>query len=114
MSKKPKDIVKLSTAPEVQALLGAILELATDAIIVIGSDQRIRIFNKGAEKIFHYKNKEALGKPIEMLLPAKLRAVHKDHIEAFAGSPDTNRLMHHRLSCYLARDHSVSISKEMP
>ncbi len=96
MSKNPKDIAKLSTAPEAEALLGAILELATDAIIVIGSDQRIRIFNRGAEEIFLYKSKETLGKHIEMLLPAKSRAAHKDHVEAFADSPDASRLMHQR------------------
>ena len=97
MSKNQKDIAKISTAPEAQALLGAILELATDAIIVIGKNQRIRIFNKGAENIFQYKSKEAVGKPIEMLLPSKLRATHKAHVESFAGSPETSRLMHQRM-----------------
>ena len=46
-----------------------ILEIASDAIIAIDRDRQITLFNQGAEQIFGYPNREALGRSLDLLLP---------------------------------------------
>ena len=50
-----------------QIKLAGILDLAQDAIISVGEDQKIQLFNRGAEQIFGYTANEALGTQINLL-----------------------------------------------
>ena len=52
--------------PFLQAYFANIVELSEDAIISVDADQRIRLFNKGAEAIFGYRAAEVLGRPLDM------------------------------------------------
>jgi diguanylate cyclase (GGDEF)-like protein/PAS domain S-box-containing protein len=61
---------------ESQARLIGILDIAEDAIISIDENQRIQLFNQGAEKIFGYAATEVLFHPIDLLLPHRLKATH--------------------------------------
>ncbi len=61
-----------------------ILSISSDAIISIDAAQRITLFNEGAEKIFGYSKREAIGAPLDILIPKRLRAIHRQHVEAFA------------------------------
>lgn len=55
----------------------AILEVALDCVISIGSDGRIAEFNPAAERTFGYSAAEVLGQPIaETVIPPSLRAAH--------------------------------------
>ncbi|MEE8397284.1 MAG: PAS-domain containing protein, partial [bacterium] len=60
-----------------------ILDLTEDGIVSIGEDQRIRSFNKGAEKIFGYTAAEAIGQPLKMLLPEQARENHDREVHKF-------------------------------
>jgi PAS domain S-box-containing protein len=80
----------LQNAPE---QLAAILDLATDAIISIDADQRITLFNQGAVKIFGYPASEAIGQPLDILLPARVAEIHHQYVSRFVQSGDTKRLM---------------------
>ncbi len=73
-----------------------ILEIAEDAIISIDADQRIVLFNQGAEKIFGYTQAEIIGSPLDLLLPQRFGNVHWKHIQEFAHSPDVARTMAER------------------
>jgi len=73
-----------------------ILEIAQDAIISVNSNQRIILFNQGAEKVFGYTQAEVIGRPLDLLLPQRLEDVHRKHIEDFARSPDVARTMGQR------------------
>lgn len=77
-------------------LLADIVAIAADAIICLDEDQRITLFNEGAEQIFGWKSDEILGEPLDRLLPDRSRDVHRRHVENFRDAPETSRRMGHR------------------
>jgi PAS domain S-box-containing protein len=79
-----------------EARLLGILSIAADAIISIDEQSRVVLFNQGAEKIFGYASAEIMGKPLEALIPQRLRASHEGHIKRFAGSGVTAQQMGER------------------
>ncbi len=56
-------------ADESRQWLGAIIESSDDAIISKNLDGIIKSWNKGAERIFGYQEKEVIGKPVTLLMP---------------------------------------------
>jgi len=76
--------------------LARILDLADDAIISVDGNQRIILFNQGAERIFGYTFDEVAGRTLDVLLPPRLIAIHRQHIRDFAESKITARRMGER------------------
>jgi PAS domain S-box-containing protein len=60
----------LSRAEDEAARLAAIVESSEDAIISCTLDGLIRTWNGGAQSIFGYSAAEAIGQPVQMLVPA--------------------------------------------
>lgn len=58
-----------------EARAASILATSADAIISINMEGRITGWNQGAEQIFGHSRDEALGAPIGMILPERLRAL---------------------------------------
>ena len=54
----------------------AIVEQAAEAIIFADRDGTIRIWNRGAERLFGHSAEEALGKNLDLIIPERLRAAH--------------------------------------
>src|SRR5215211_7940134 len=81
---------------ESQARLAGILDIADDAIISMDNQQRVTLFNQGAEKIFGYTAPEVLGLPLDLLLPVLFRDSHHHHLAVFATSLDAARRMAER------------------
>jgi PAS domain S-box-containing protein len=76
---------------ESEAKFSGIVSISADAIISIDDQQRITIFNDGAEKIFGYSRSEAIGAPLDMLIPDRFRAAHREHVGRFAAGNVTAR-----------------------
>ena len=83
---------------ESEAKFSGIISISADAIISIDEEQRITIFNNGAEQIFGYSKAEATGTPLENLIPERFRNAHRQHVERFAAGAVTARRMGVRLT----------------
>jgi PAS domain S-box-containing protein len=82
-----------STVAIGEGLLRRIVETATDAIVVIGDDQRIVLFNAAAEAMFNRSRQGAVGELITELVPKRFRATHPDHVHEFGANPQPPRMM---------------------
>jgi PAS domain S-box-containing protein len=58
----------------------AILDTARDAIICIGADGNVTLFNRAAEQIFGYEAAEVLGQNVRMLMPEPYRSEHDRYV----------------------------------
>ncbi len=76
-----------------QQKLAGILDNADEAIISIDSQQRIVLYNHGAERIFGYTLDEVRNQPLDILLPEGFRQIHQQHVRNFAASSETSRQM---------------------
>ena len=83
-----------------EARISGIVDISPEAIISVDIDQRILLFNQGAEMIFGYTANEALGQTLDMLLPVDARKVHPIHFERFARSPAYRRAFEERLEIF--------------
>lgn len=82
------------------ALLSGIVSTATDAIISIDDQQRITLFNHGAQRTFGYTEDEALGQPLNMLLPKTYHEIHNRHIDDFGSQGENARRMGERTEIF--------------
>jgi PAS domain S-box-containing protein len=57
-------------------LANALLESQGDAVLAVDSDGRIAFWNPGAERIFGFSRDEAIGQPLDIIIPDNLRARH--------------------------------------
>jgi PAS domain S-box-containing protein len=95
-----------------EARLSGILAIAADAIISIDEQQRIVMFNHGAEAIFGFTAAEVMGQPLHMLLPPRFRATHGGHIRRFAGSGSMARRMGERQEIFGLRKNGQEFPAE--
>lgn len=72
--------------------LSALVGSAIDGIIVADAAQCIVSLNPAAERIFGYRAGEALGMPLERLMPERYRAAHREHLGRYAASGMSRRL----------------------
>ena len=64
-----------------------VVELAPNAIVMIGSTGLIEMVNAQTERVFGYTRDELLGKPVEMLVPERYRSNHPGLRTSFFANP---------------------------
>jgi PAS domain S-box-containing protein len=79
-----------------EAKFSGIVSVSADSIISIDEDQRIVLFNEGSKKMFGYSKEEILGKPIDILIPEKFRAIHRQQVRNFSEGAQVARKMGER------------------
>jgi PAS domain S-box-containing protein len=67
----------------------SLLESVPDAMIITHRDGRIVHVNTVAEALFGWARAELVGSPIEVLLPARFRAMHQVHRSGYHAAPRT-------------------------
>jgi PAS domain S-box-containing protein len=105
--KRAEEALRLS-----EAKFSGIVSIAADAIISVDLDQRIVIFNEGAESIFGYSKAEAIGQPLEMLIPERFRMAHRAHIARFAAGEESSRKMGERQDVFGLRKNGEEFPAE--
>lgn len=61
--------------------LAQISEQTADAVAIYDDSQKIRFWNKSAERIFGYKKKEIIGQHANLIVPKNLRREFKDYAD---------------------------------
>jgi len=95
------ELTRLREAPIARPIgydpeLAGMLSVAPDAIVAMGEDSRIRVFNPGAEKLFGHTAADMIGRPLDILMPDRFRAAHGEHVMRFQTSGEQSRLMTER------------------
>jgi diguanylate cyclase (GGDEF)-like protein/PAS domain S-box-containing protein len=87
---------------ELMDLYVRIFEDTPDALIVVGSDGRIRMANARVFPMLGYRPEELVGKVVEMLVPDANASAHANHRERFMADPQIRRMGTARI-CLRAR-----------
>jgi protein-histidine pros-kinase len=85
-----KDITPLKVARDaglMESRFGPLLESTPDAICIVNRIGRIVHVNSHAAELFGYPRAELIGRPVEILLPDRLRRGHGLHRAAFLAQP---------------------------
>jgi PAS domain S-box-containing protein len=73
--------------------LNGIYASVGEGVITVDAQQRIVLFNSAAERMFGHSAVSVVGKPVSILLPERVHALHEAHIRRFDASGQSNRTM---------------------
>jgi PAS domain S-box-containing protein len=76
---------------EGDALLRTVVDSTKEAIISIGEDGLIILFNPAAEEMFGRNKWEMIGKPLDSLMPKKYREKHGQYVNSYFATGKPNR-----------------------
>jgi PAS domain S-box-containing protein len=63
------------------------LEFAPDAVVGVDRSGTIAVVNAQAERMFGYGRRELLGRPVDVLVPRRLRANHERYRDGYFQDP---------------------------
>jgi PAS domain S-box-containing protein len=69
-----------------------LLQFAPDALIVIDDANRIRFANETVKELFGHAPESLVGKPLDLLIPERLRANHVGHTAGFMRNPHSREM----------------------
>ncbi|HIJ52129.1 MAG TPA: PAS domain S-box protein [Planctomycetes bacterium] len=68
---------------ESEALLRTVIDSTKEAMISIGEDGLIILFNPAAQKMFGREKREMIGRPLESLMPEQYREAHRKYVNSY-------------------------------
>ena len=77
------EVEDITQRERTEKMFQRVVESAPNAIVMLNSEGRIVLVNSRTEKYFGYQRDELLGKPVELLIPERMRAHHPDYVRAF-------------------------------
>lgn len=104
-----KDMTELKQAEE---KFQAIIESAPDAIVLTDEDGRIVLVNGQAESLFRWYRDDLMGKPVEVLLPARFRKQHVSHRASYLLNPSA-RPMGEKMDLFCLRANGSEVPVEV-
>jgi PAS domain S-box-containing protein len=72
-------------------LLRTVIDSTKEAIISIGEDGLIILFNPAAEEMFGRNKHEMIGKPLDSLMPKEYREKHGQYVKSYFATGKPNR-----------------------
>jgi PAS domain S-box-containing protein len=88
-----RDVTEKAQAEEAlhesERLLRAIVDAATEAIVIVDERATIEIFNSAAERMFGYRSAEAAGRNVTLLLPTPFREEQEAYFARYIQSGQT-------------------------
>lgn len=85
------------TMEELRQITEHLLRFSPDALIVVDDADRIRFANETVAELFGHRPENLIGKPLDTLIPERLRAHHGKHTASYARNPN-NREMGARIA----------------
>jgi len=76
-----------------EARMMAIIRSSREAIITVDEGEKILMFNPTAEQLFGISACEAIGTPLERLMPSRFRNAHEMHVRQFGVTGVSDRQM---------------------
>lgn len=83
------DITEKRFAEEKFSLL---FESSPNGILMVDNKGRINLINKQIEDQFGYNKEEIIGRPIELLIPKRMRARHRQYRKEFLIKPENRKM----------------------
>jgi diguanylate cyclase (GGDEF)-like protein/PAS domain S-box-containing protein len=72
--------------------LRRVIEAAPNAMVMIDHQGMVTLVNSQTERLFGYRREEMLGKPVELLVPARARGHHHGFRQGYFSNPDTRAM----------------------
>jgi len=85
------------TMEELRQITEHLLHFSPDALIVVDDGDRIRFANETVTELFGHRPEDLIGKPLDTLIPERLRTHHGKHTASYARNPN-NREMGARIA----------------
>jgi PAS domain S-box-containing protein len=73
--------------------LNALISSAMDAVVCIDAQHNITLFNASAEAMFGIQKKDAIGRPLNLLIPQRFHTRHGAYIAGFGSTGSSSRRM---------------------
>jgi PAS domain S-box-containing protein len=80
------------TMDELKEITHYLLRFSPDALIVVDEQGRIRFANDTVSDTFGYRPEELLGRPLEALIPERLRKNHHQHVAGYLRAPNNREM----------------------
>jgi PAS domain S-box-containing protein len=90
LSERKRDqaaIARLEAQHAADARFQALLEAAPDAMVIVDREGKVMLVNAQTERVFGYPRDELLHRPVDVLIPERLRKGHAGHLSAYFADP---------------------------